>query len=168
MPWRDVESDGDLVDAQQAGDEPGGNEPVWAHRPSPVRSRRDASIAAWSADFPPTPVAPSLARRAIEPLAAHLDPEAMENARLLVSELVTNAVLYAGDEPRAIELEAHVLPEAVVVSVANYGRGFDPDRLLRSRPEAPGGRGLELVAALADALGIDGREPFRVWFSLRR
>ena len=118
-------------------------------------------------DLTPTAHAPGLARQAIEPLAARLDTESMENARLLVSELVTNAVIHAGPDASPIQVHVHVLSDAAVVSVADQGRGFDPGRLAGSREGEPGGRGLEIVSALADDMGIDGRSPFRVWFSLR-
>ncbi len=61
-----------------------------------------------------------------------------------------------------------MLPETVVVSVADPGPGFDPGRLEPANDSSPGRRGLELVAALADEVGIDGRRPFRVWFRVSR
>jgi anti-sigma regulatory factor (Ser/Thr protein kinase) len=94
----------------------------------------------------------------------------MEDARLMVSELVTNAVLHGGDRAgSAIAVDVRLLPASVVVSVADPGRGFDPARLEPSRAGAPGRRGLELVAALAEKVGVDGaRPPFRVWFEIAR
>jgi anti-sigma regulatory factor (Ser/Thr protein kinase) len=142
-------------------------QPDWSERPSASVSHPERVVTDWSVDLPSTAHAPGLARRAVEPLAARLDTEPMENARLLVSELVTNAVLHAGPGASTIHVHVEVLPDVVVVSVTDAGRGFDPGGLAGSRSGEPGGRGLELVSALADDIGIDGRDPFRVWFSLR-
>ncbi|MEQ7129525.1 hypothetical protein ABN034_34065, partial [Actinopolymorpha sp. B11F2] len=60
------------------------------------------------ADLPPTEHAPRAARRILEELLhvwdqPHLDALA-EDARLVISELVTNAVLHGGDNPNALHL----------------------------------------------------------------
>jgi hypothetical protein len=83
-----------------------------------------------------------------------VDGEAMLVA---VSELVTNAVQY-GAPPIAVRLRQR--PETVVVEVDDAGGVFD----LRVAGRWPGGRGLQMVAALSDAWGL---EPLvagkRVW-----
>lgn len=137
-------------------------------RPHPARSRTDHEIAPMFMGFDPYPSAPGLARRALTPLGDHLGWEAMENVRLLVTELVTNSVLHAGGGRDPIEVEAHLFRDALVVCVCDRGPGFDPAALAGSRVGEPGGRGLELVALLADGLGIDSRRPFRVWFAIGR
>lgn len=141
---------------------------AWALRPCPARSRTDHAVPPWSVDLDPVPSAPGLARRALEPFSPHLAWEAMENVRLLATELVTNAVMHAGAGRSPIRMDAHLFADLAVVSVSDAGAGFDPAALRGSRPGTPGGRGLELVALLADALGIDGHTPFRVWFSIHR
>lgn len=120
----------------------------------------------WATCLRATVTAPLRARTALEPLRPHLSSERMEEARLMVSELVTNAVIHAV-ATRAdgrIELEVAVLAEEVVVSVADGGAGFEPGRLQPPQEGIPGRRGLPLVAALADSVGIDSRSPFRIWF----
>jgi hypothetical protein len=83
-----------------------------------------------------------------------VDGEAMLVA---VSELVTNAVQY-GDPPIAVRLRQR--PETVVVEVDDAGGVFD----LTVAGRWPGGRGLQMVAALSVAWGL---EPLvtgkRVW-----
>lgn len=91
----------------------------------------------------------------------------MQDARLLVSELVTNAVVHGGaggDEP--VDVYVRVLPGSAAVCVCDAGAGFIPQELVGSRPGVAGCRGLELVAALADGFGIAGRRPFQVWFEV--
>lgn len=138
----------------------------WAERPSPARERTDHQIDPWSVRLAAEPSAPRLARRALDRLSEHLGWESMENLRLLATELVTNSVVHGGSG--AIHVHAHLLPDLVVVLITDEGAGFDPLGLTGSRPGVPGGRGLELVALLADGLGIDCRNPFRVWFSISR
>lgn len=92
----------------------------------------------------------------------------MENVRLLATELVTNSVVHAGGAPGSITLDVLLFDDLAVVSVSDGGAGFEPARLRGSLPGVPGGRGLELVVLLADALGIDSRSPFRVWFAIAR
>lgn len=91
--------------------------------------------------------APSVAREHVRAACrGHLSAALVTDAELVVSELVTNAVVH-GKEPVRVELalEAHTL----VIGVSDQGRGFvglpDPPG-----PAAPGGRGLRLVAELAD------------------
>jgi len=112
--------------------------------------------------------APGIARRFMNPLAGHLGQEAMEDLFLLVSELVTNAVIHTppARAPGAIGVDVHVTTASVVVTVTDPGPGFDPARLRGSRPGMPGGRGLELVTLLTPRRGIEGRSPFALWFEL--
>jgi signal transduction histidine kinase len=86
---------------------------------------------------------------------------AQDEAALLVSELVTNAIRHANsDATIAIDLTE----ERVRVSVTDYGPGWpephEPD-------DRPGGYGLQFVAELADNWGTyrigDGKT---VWFEL--
>ena len=71
-----------------------------------------------------------------------------EDAELVVSELVTNALRHASGR---IELTALLLDEALVVSVSD---GDQPlPRLRRVRDSDEGGRGLQLVAMLASRWG---------------
>jgi anti-sigma regulatory factor (Ser/Thr protein kinase) len=86
---------------------------------------------------------------------------------LLVSELVSNAVLHSEAPPASgVLLCARLLDEgAIRVEVIDGGDGFaapprDPSRLT-------GGYGLFLVAQQADRWGIDREGGTRVWFEIR-
>lgn len=155
---------------QQHGDAGGGGalSGMWGLRPCPAAGRPGEALDEWSVGLDPDRTAPGRARRALDPLSPHLGREDMENARLLVTELVTNSVLHCGGGPGSITVETHLFPDQVVICVGDQGAGFEPAALLGSRPGVPGGRGLELVVLLADYLGIDRRSPFRVWFALCR
>ena len=87
-----------------------------------------------------------------------------DTAALLVSEVVTNAVLHARTR-LALELERR--GSTVRVTVSDRSERLPQPR--RADPEAGTGRGLGLVASLATAWGTaPGAEPWRkdVWFEL--
>ena len=101
-------------------------------------------------DIPAEPRAVGQARRfAAETFERWgVSAEAAGDAVLLVSELVTNAVLH-GREP--IVLRVRQASDAVVIEVFD-GATFLPRRL-RPTPDDEHGRGLQLVASLADRWG---------------
>lgn len=140
----------------------------WRERPFPTGASSNGEPEEWRFSLYPTANAPGRARHGIAGLGARLSADRMDDARLLVSELVTNAVMHGGvrDGAPSIEVCVRVLPGSAAVSVQDEGAGFMASDLVGSRPGVPGRRGLELVAALADRFGIAGRRPFRVWFGL--
>lgn len=93
------------------------------------------------------------------PGTEHLTTRAGDDATLIVSELVTNAVVHAGTEVRlSCRLEAET--GALVIEVADRHpsrspRDSEPDAQPGENPEY--GRGLRLVAALSEAWGITYR-----------
>jgi len=121
----------------------------------------------------PLPVSVALSRRFAR---RHLtdwkvDDDVADTAILCLSELVTNVVMHAASHSR-IELSRR--PEAIRLSVRDYGSstggaGRPPEA--EDDPLSVHGRGLELVAALADEWGSDTDEGgTTVWcsFSTRR
>ena len=117
--------------------------------------------------LPKSTDAPALARDAIRSLEPAVAPDLVEDAALLVSELVTNGVKYGGEGELRLEVEAE--PERLRAEIVDQGSGFAPqtraDR--RMAPSDEGGWGLHLVETLADDWGV--REgSTHVWFELRR
>jgi PAS domain-containing protein len=111
--------------------------------------------------LPRDPSAAALARRAVETEAAALSAAQLEVARLLVSELVTNAVRHgAGDE---VTLALEVDDARARFEVHDAG-GQRPAR--REARGSEGGYGLNLVATLATRWGADPHAG--VWFELDR
>src|SRR3954451_1260956 len=104
--------------------------------------------------------------RVLEAVGTNLGDDGQIDAlRLLVSELVTNAVRHGGQhEP--LELHASWNHE-VRVEVVDHGGGFTPAPRSGAADE-PGGFGLFLVGRLADRWGVDTNGATRVWFVLRR
>jgi anti-sigma regulatory factor (Ser/Thr protein kinase) len=112
------------------------------------------------------PRAPSHARAAVARFVATsgISAPALDTLTLLVSELVSNAVMHS-DAPSAssIRLHARVLERGTIrVEVTDCGSGFtaaprDPSRVT-------GGYGLFLVAQEASRWGVDREGGTRVWF----
>ena len=119
-------------------------------------------------DLPVAPEAASEARHALDGLSDELPDGRMRDVRLLVSELVTNAVRHAnlatGD---VIGLVIEVAEQKLRVEVHDAGGGFIPSTPSPD-PARPSGWGLYLVAELADRWGVDSNERTLVWFELDR
>lgn len=118
-------------------------------------------------DLESSPEAAAAARIALERLSERLPASRLRDLRLLVSELVTNAVRHAGlARGDRIRLVVDVDGQIVRVEVHDPGRGFRP-RAPSPDPSRPSGWGLYLVDELADRWGVDGAGPgTRVWFEL--
>jgi serine phosphatase RsbU (regulator of sigma subunit)/anti-sigma regulatory factor (Ser/Thr protein kinase) len=137
--------------------------------------RRDPDRAAGCPDghldreivLPPHPSSSGVARRFVldvldEDDDRHaLDGERLENLVLICSELVTNAVVHAGGPCRVrlrrregrVRLEVHDLSHGLPVQ-------REPD------PTATNGRGVAMVAALADDWGVDLERGKSVWVEM--
>ncbi len=118
--------------------------------------------------LPASPEAASVARHALDDLGDAMSDARLRDVRLLVSEVVTNAVrhanLAAGD---AIELIVELNRGALRVEVHDPGGGFVPSAPAPD-PTRPSGWGLYLVAELADRWGVDSDETTLVWFEFDR
>lgn len=102
--------------------------------------------------------APARARAWIGWLEPYLTPERVDDAGIVMSELVTNAVLHAGlAEGDPIHIAARVHDDRVSIEACDHGDGI-PVRQRRTLPPpaSPGGRGLLIAEGLASRLPIDG------------
>ena len=96
------------------------------------------------------------------------DLEIVEIVEILVTELVTNAVVHAGiGADDSIVLHMALAPERVRVEVCDGGAGFSAGELERRRSE-PGGYGLLMVDRACSRWGIASDEGNCVWFELDR
>ncbi|WP_241518521.1 ATP-binding SpoIIE family protein phosphatase [Streptomyces sp. CB03238] len=153
--------------------------PLPPHHPPPTQSVARTSL-------PGNPLAPSAARRFVRaaladwtglalPAAATITDRVADDAVLVVGELVTNAVVHAGTTVELLcrlEDPAGGLPAALVLEVSDH----HPTRTVRHehqhhQDDEDGldeyGRGLQLVAALAECWGITYRPGLKtVWARL--
>ena len=114
-------------------------------------------------ELPSTASAPARARGALDQLGDRISAERMRDVRLLVSELVTNAVRHADGE--AVRLIVALKGSTLRIEVHDPGSGFE----LKAPPDDPlraSGWGLVLVEELADRWGVDRNPRTRVWFEM--
>ena len=136
------------------------------HRPP----RRRFTIAGsdLSVRFERGAAAAGAARTALGALEPRLGEEVLDDIRLLVSELVTNAIRHAdGPSGGEVAVEVSINGPCIHVEVADPGAGFDP----RPRDDVmtrPGGWGLYLVDRIADRWGVIRNRMTRVWFEIER
>jgi PAS domain S-box-containing protein len=117
-----------------------------------------------SISLPASPSSPGSARRFLRELLSETGHDAwVEAAELAVSEVVTNAVLHAHTD---VEVTALVTDEQVRVQVRDHSPVLPAQRDYDSH--ATTGRGLDLVAAMTAAHGVDslGAEGKVIWFTV--
>ena len=89
----------------------------------------------------------------------------MPDAKLLVSELITNSVKYGHGGPVTLEVLSDG-PDHLHVEVIDQGEGFVP--VARDRPATEvGGWGLHMVETLSDRWGVHEGST-HVWFEISR
>jgi CheY-like chemotaxis protein len=113
----------------------------------------------------PEPRSASAARRFVDETLGRWEcDDLLDTVTLLVSELVTNAVIHARSE---IEVGVHLLADRLRIEV-----GDSSETLVRRRAAADdegSGRGMTMVETLAQAWGVDARPGGKVvWFELPR
>ena len=116
--------------------------------------------------LPHEPDSIPVARRELERLAGTVDELTLRNTRLLVSELVTNAVRHVpADEHDEIEVVVEQADGHVRVEVADRGPGFKPTPRA-DVSTASSGWGLHIMSKLAARWGVEVGDGSRVWFEL--
>jgi signal transduction histidine kinase len=96
-------------------------------------------------------------------LAAHVDAETVARAQLVVSELLTNAIIHgSANEAQVVIMRA---PDHIQIEVINHGQGAVHPR--EPSLKGQGGFGLHIVAAVSESWGADDGPPTRVWARLR-
>jgi anti-sigma regulatory factor (Ser/Thr protein kinase) len=133
------------------------------------QERQRAATVGWEAGelrkaFPAGERTPRAAREAVTLVAADVPSEALDAARVLTTELVTNSVKYGPPAPASIGLVVDVARERIRVEVSDAAEASPQ---LRSPSTDGGGYGLTLVEALATRWSTS-REAGRnvTWFEL--
>jgi len=109
--------------------------------------------------------APAAARAWVDDVAARLDEPLRDDLRLVVSEIVTNAVKYGPGTPIHVCLHVRA-PDQVRGVVIDLGPDGHLVRLRSPDTMSAGGRGLRIVHELADRWGAEDGAT-HVWFQLR-
>jgi anti-sigma regulatory factor (Ser/Thr protein kinase) len=129
---------------------------------------RENGCPALRLEFERNDEAPSLARAAVLGFCEDRDlsPSTIATLTLLISEVVTNAVIHPdADPPGVIALYVRIRDGRLRIEVSDDGSGFtpkarDPDRL-------DGGYGLYLVEKEAARWGVEQAPNTTVWFELK-
>jgi anti-sigma regulatory factor (Ser/Thr protein kinase) len=131
-------------------------------------SQNGTSMSGYTArlDLPTAVVSVPVARHVtLDVLRSWGSPHDLDDAALLVSELVSNVVDHAHAET-ALTLELSLAGDWLRISVAD-GSAIRPV-VREMQTHRPRGRGLQLVEAIADRWGVeDHHGGKRIWFELR-
>jgi anti-sigma regulatory factor (Ser/Thr protein kinase) len=154
-----------------------------SQRDFPTASRRESSHARRLAhrdwlpsvvkhsrvDLPGNRQAGSAARQTIvEQFGELLTRDERDVLRLLVTELVNNAVVHGGaDAHHHVILLLAVAPERIRAEVGDVGPGLDPEALPMANDNGRG-NGLILLDGLASRWGVSAQDGTCVWFELDR
>jgi anti-sigma regulatory factor (Ser/Thr protein kinase) len=105
-------------------------------------------------------------RRDVQDCATQLGAADPEGIALVLTEALTNAIVHAYTDvpPQDIEVAVELAADAVVITVADSGRGMQP------RSDSPGlGLGLPLIASLTQRFEVeqrpDGGTRLTLWFA---
>jgi len=92
----------------------------------------------------------------------------LDDARLVISELVANSLRYARPlDDQTIRVGWSLRPDALRVSVTDGGSTTSAPSARRAGEMATGGRGLKIVQALAERWGVDRKgSTTTVWAEL--
>jgi anti-sigma regulatory factor (Ser/Thr protein kinase) len=117
-------------------------------------------------ELPCIPDSVGRARDAAGRFDRHLSDRRLGDLRLLVSELVTNAIRHAGLRAQdVIRVHLSIAGAHLRVEVWDPGAGFEPGTPDPDLTD-PGGWGLYLVDQLAARWGVESGEQTLVWFEL--
>jgi anti-sigma regulatory factor (Ser/Thr protein kinase) len=110
----------------------------------------------------PQPEGPAQARRIIaDELAGRLSAPALDDVKLMVSELVTNGIVHGSTEPDEPVMLDLLVNGDIRCRVLDHGRGFATG----SAGREPGGWGLQVVEQLSDRWGMQcSPRQTEVWF----
>jgi anti-sigma regulatory factor (Ser/Thr protein kinase) len=116
-----------------------------------------------SEDIPRDSRAPAVARHLVDELDGVIAPEIADPARLLLSEVVTNAVRHGEGDVVRVLLDAG-RDGALRCEITDAGQGFVP--VERTKPSTEvGGWGLHLLETMSRTWGVL-EDRTRVWFEL--
>ncbi|MFL5895951.1 MAG: ATP-binding protein [Thermoleophilaceae bacterium] len=113
-------------------------------------------------ELPANEDAPARAREALREISAGFDDEDVWRAEVIVTELVTNAVIHGAGGPVRLALDCG--GNGLRGQVTDPGPGIHRRRATQPVRET-GGRGLFLVGRLADGWG-SAPDDSRVWFEV--
>ena len=117
--------------------------------------------------YPVEPSTVPAARKAFAEAFAGLPEDLLENGKIVLSELVTNAVRYGADPDRGwVHVVVHRVPMGMRIEVTDSGESGGAPVLRADDADRTSGWGLFLVARLADRWGVQSDRTTTVWCEL--
>jgi anti-sigma regulatory factor (Ser/Thr protein kinase) len=120
-----------------------------------------------SVSLPSSLDAPAIARLHLRTYASHVPPAVFDDALILTTELVTNAVQHGQPD---ISLQVQIGALEITVIVTDAGPALPPVAPTMPPSANSRGRGLAIVDAIATGWGVTpchGQPGKDVWFQLR-
>jgi acetyl-CoA acetyltransferase len=114
------------------------------------------------------PAAAARARAALNQWSGSIERHVFEQARLLISEVVSGCVSQADDSQDLIALDISVSPRIVRVEVSHRCAAPAPARRVAGAAEPAGGWTLHMLRELADRWGVRRQTRSTVWFEIDR
>lgn len=100
-------------------------------------------------------------RRHVDTIMRHLcvTEDDVYRAGIIVTEACSNVVRHAyGESGKRYEVEVSYYPERLVISVTDWGKGFDPALIPHPKPGQVGGYGIYFIREAADAVRFEKPE----------
>jgi serine/threonine-protein kinase RsbW len=117
--------------------------------------------------YPAAPSAVPAARRAFAAALDDLPPELLEEAKIVVNELVTNGVRHGADPASGwVRLVVHRRSRRLRIEVTDSGEAGGNPVMRGGGPARTNGWGLHLVANLTDRWGFSADGTRTVWCEL--
>ena len=117
--------------------------------------------------YPAAPSTVPAARKAFADAFADLSDDLLENGKLVLSELVTNAVRHGADPERGwVHVVIHQVPTSMRIEVTDSGESENEPVLHTGGEDRTSGWGLFLVARLAERWGVTSDQTTTVWCEL--
>lgn len=148
--------------------------PTWAsggHAPPRPAVRHDAGSTSWSADVPHERIGVRMARHAFadEMGATGVTADARDDAILVISELVSNAVRHAAPLPSGcVTVRWALRDDTLHIEITDGGAGTRPRAGVAALSNL-GGRGLDIVRTVSLRWGVtESPGSVTVWVDLAR
>lgn len=123
-------------------------------------------VARLEATYPATPASVPIARAAFADAFADLPGDALNDGKVLLTELVTNAIRHGTRADGWVRLVVRELDRSLRIEVTDSGERDGEPAIQAPRPDQVGGWGLQVVESVATRWGVATEHGRTVWCEL--